>query len=185
MPRKSLENLVTLLNLGRKSEVERYCKSLVIRSEDLADLFLAGRIAGLPPYQYACHFADSVPEELNPSDEELEALGKAKVGLLTGSALKAARKFDQTYKVKRLLAAHLFFTQSHKCWHMFYFDQRDYGKFDNHWKHGPHIHYSQDSFVLEPLQLIWNRVCAPHPKFPRSVHVRYDSPHNRRKHQVA
>lgn len=179
MARESLEKLGALFNLGRKREVERYCRDLVITSEDFADVVLAARIAGFGPYTYTCHFREIAPESLEPSQEEINALGRSGVGALSGNALKAARKMDQLFRDRRLLATHLFYSRLYKYWHMFYFDQRDYQPSGNHWDHGPHLHYSQYSFTRESLQAIWQRVCAVKPELPPSVHVRYDYHHNR------
>lgn len=181
MPRESLEGLLGLFNLSKKREVERYCQSLVITSEDFANVLLAARIAGLGPYRYACHFHELTPEHLHPKQEELSALGSNGVGPLKGPALKAIRKMDQIFRDRRLLAMHLFYSPSQKYWHLFYFDQRDYEARGNHWKHGPHIHYSQDLFTREPLEQMWSRATSDKPSFPPSRHVRYDYHHNRRR----
>jgi len=85
------------------------------------------------------------------------------------------------FKDRRLLAVHLFYARSQKHWHMFYFDQRDYSADNNHWLHGPHIHYSQSSFTRETLATVWRGVCQAKPEFPKSVHIRYDYHYNRRR----
>jgi hypothetical protein len=94
MGRESLEKLGALFNLGRKREVEHYCRGLVITSQDFADVVLAARIASFGPYIYTCHFRDIAPESLEPSQEGVNALGKSRVRTLSGKALKAARKMD-------------------------------------------------------------------------------------------
>jgi len=180
MDQKAFEDLVTLFNTERKRDVQALCRKLVIGSDEFANVVLAARVAGLGPYLYACHFAEVAPEHLAPSSEELNALGRSGVGTLSGKALAAVRKIDQMFEDRRLLAAHLFYDRSLKFWHLFYFDQRDYQADKNHWKHGPHLHYSRDSFTREPLSEIWRKVCQPKPEFPKSVHVRYNYHHNRR-----
>ncbi len=97
MSRESLEKLVGLLNLGRKREIERYCRDLVITSEDLADVLLAARVAGLGPYRYAVHFRELTPEHLEPTDEDREALGRNGVGPLSVRAQRTVRKIDQIF----------------------------------------------------------------------------------------
>lgn len=111
----------------------------------------------------------------------MEALGRNGVGPLFLRAQRTVRKIDQIFKDRRLLAAHLFYSSGHKYWHMFYFDQRDYRVQGNHWEHGPHIHYTQDCFTKDPLDVVWQRVRAEKPEFPRSIHIRYDYQHNRRR----
>ena len=179
-PSQSFEDLVALFNLSKKKEVEAHCRRLAIRSEEFADVLLAARVAGLGPYVYANHFVELAPPSLQPSNDELQALGGNGLGKLSGKALKAIRKVDQMFKDRRLLAVHLFYARSLKYWHMFYFDQRDYSAENNHWAHGPHLHYAHDSFTREPLTEVWRKVQESEPVFPKSVHVRYDYHHNRR-----
>ena len=180
MTRPSLTRLLQLFNLERKRDVERYCSDLVITSEDLTDLLLAASVAGIPPYCYACHFHDLQPESLQPTEAQLMALGSNGVGPLSKQAAKAVKKVSQTFKDRRLLSLHLFYTLDQKYWHLFYFDQRDYSGIDNHWKHGPHIHYCHDSFTNEPLASIWARATADQPSLPPELHIRYDYHHNRK-----
>lgn len=181
MERDSLEKLLGLFNLGRKREIERYCQNLIITSEDFAKVLLASRITGLGPYRYACHFREITPDELKLRENELTSLGKSEPGPLKGDALKSVRKIDQMFRDRRLLSVHLFYTHSQNYWHMFYFDQRDYQSSRNHWKHGPHIHYSHDSFTKVSLNDIWSLIVAEKPVFPPSIHIRYDYHHNRLK----
>lgn len=182
MSRESLEGLFGLFNLSKKRDVERYCQDLVVTSEDFANVLLAGRVVGLGPYLYASHFSETTPEHLNPKEHELAALGTNGVGQLKGAALKAMRKVNQIFRERCLLAMHLFYVPSQKFWHVFYFDQRDNEALANHWKHGPHIHYSQDSFTRQPLETVWAKATAEKPSFPPSIHIRYDNHHNRRRH---
>lgn len=179
MVTQSLEDLLTLFNIGKKRDVEAHCRKLIIRSEDFSNVILTAGVAGLGPYAYVCHFTELAPESLQPSAEELTALGKHGVGEISGKALKAVRKLDQIFKDRRLVSVHLFHSSSHKYWHMFYFDQRDYQAANNHWNQGPHLHYSQNSFTRESLSDVWSKVCQSKPEFPKSIHVRYDYHHNR------
>lgn len=180
MASQSFADLITLFNIRQAREAKAHCRKLVIKSDEFTDVILAARVIGLGPYSYASHFADIAPESLEPSREELYALGRSRAGTtVAGKALKAIRKMDQMFEERRLLAAHLFYSGARDPWHLFYFDQRDYSADDNHWKHGPHIHYSRDSFTREPLEEIWRKICQAAPEFPKSIHVRYDYHHNR------
>lgn len=178
--RESLDRLVVLLNIGRKRDAARYSKDLVITSEALTGIILAAQVDALGPYSYTSHSREISASTLNPSRQELTALARAGVGKATGLALKAIRKIDQQFRERSLLVAHLFYSRSHRYWHLFYFDQRDYGARRKHWKYGPHIHYTQDSFTREPLRDIWTKVCSQPPHFPPALHIRFDYHHNRR-----
>ena len=170
-----------LLNTSGKQEASRYAKDLAVTSEALVGIILAAQVGGLGPYAYASYDREISPDTLNPTNEELNALGRTGVGKATGLALKAIRKIDQQFKERSLLVVHLFYSQSHRHWHMFYFDQRDYAARRNHWKHGPHIHYSQDTFTRKPLSEVWANIQAPKPTFPPELHIRFDYHYSRRR----
>ncbi|MFT4564112.1 MAG: hypothetical protein ACI9BW_003874 [Gammaproteobacteria bacterium] len=178
--REQTEALLRLLNLATKREVEKYCRKLMVSSEAFTDIILAGRINGMKPYLYNCHFVEYTPEHLHPTPDDLNALGTSGVGPLNKRAKKTMNKVTQIFKDRRQFSAHLFYMPSHKQWHLFYFDQRDLTNDRNHWLHGPHIHYSRESYTNKPLQEIWDNVTAVKPKLPKTIHIRYDYHHNRR-----
>jgi len=181
---QSLTNLLLLFNIDRKREVEAHCRKTTIRSEALADLLLTARVAGIGDYRYACHFADITPPALVSTQSELAALGSSGLGETQSDARRAISKINQLFIDRRILAAHLFFSPSKRFWHLFYFDQRDFQQEQNHWVHGPHIHYSRESFTNDPLDTVWSKVCLAKPEFPKSVHIRYDYHHNRRRKRI-
>ncbi len=177
--RTSIASLVDLLNIRKKGDAVRYTRDLVISSDALVGIILAAQVGSLGPYGYTSHAREISSPALEPSTAELNAFARAGVGKATGLALKAIRKLDQQFVERSLLVAHLFYSSSHHYWHLFYFGQRDYTARRNHWKHGPHLHYSQNAFTREPLPEIWAKVCAPSPVFPPSLHIRFDYHHNR------
>lgn len=181
MEDKSLEKLLALFEFSKKSDVVNYCHTLTISSEGLSDLILAGHVNALDSFKYLSHFIDITPEDLEFSDDNFRALTESSAGKLSHQAQKTLKKLEQTYKTRRLLAVHLFYTESHKFWHIFYFDQRDYQAKQNHWEHGSHIHYTQDLFTNQPLSKIWSNITKEKPSFPPALHVRYDYHHNRNK----
>lgn len=63
------------------------------------------------------------------------------------------------------------FLPSKERWHLLYFNQRDMS--GDHWKEGPHIHYSRESYTNDPLDTVWQRILAEEPKFPSSEHLRF------------
>ena len=109
-----LERLVRLFNLRDKKSVEKYCREVVITSEDLFHIILAGRADGIRPYQYTCHFDQYSPAHLNPTERDLSALASNGVGLMSRSARKTATKIAQIFQDRRLFSAHLFYTQSQR-----------------------------------------------------------------------
>jgi len=182
MNQSGFEKVIHLFNIEDKRPAEKYCRDLVISSEDLFHIILAGRAGGMAPYIYACHFAESMPEHLHLTENDHSALRSNGVGPLNREATKSLNKITQTFKDRRMFAAHLFYSPSKKYWHLFYFDQRDLEAHGNHWKvGGPHIHYSRESFSNEPLEEVWRKICSKAPRPPKSIHVNYDYHHNRKK----
>ena len=136
LDRESLEKLVPLLNTSGKQAASRYAKDLTITSEALVGIILAAQVGGLGPYAHASYDREVSSDTLNPTNEELNALGRTRVGKASGLALKAIRKIDQQFRERSLLVVHLFYSPSYR-WHMFYFNQRDYTARRNHWKQAP------------------------------------------------
>src|SRR5207244_2937617 len=130
-----------------------------------ASFCLAWRAGVFADYLYACHFDDRVPNHLNPKPDEIEAMGRARVGELEGKARRFMRKIGQTFLERRLFAAHLFYAPSKRYWHLFYFDQRDRADDRNHWRHGAHIHYTNDMFLHHDLDAMWGRITGGETNF--------------------
>lgn len=167
------EKLIRLFNIETKGELEKYCREVVVHGSDLVALILGGQAGALAPYKYACHFDQKVGLHLNPSAEELSALSQNGVGLLKGKAKKVISKAFQTFKERRCLAAHLFYTPSHSYWYLFYFDQRDTASHRNHWVHGSHIHLISSHWPNLTLEGAWQQVLSGNLNFPNKIHLRY------------
>jgi hypothetical protein len=171
-PDADMTNLVTLCNLTSKSEVERYCRSLIIDQGDFVNFIMYARAGVFEPYKYACAFRDRQPPHLIPTAEEHEALGSNGVGLLQGKAKKAIGKMSQMLRDRRHLAAHLFYTSGLAHWSLFYFDQRDVQERDNHWEHGPHLHFLSSAWISFDARVVFEQVTDGKGQFP-AVHIRY------------
>ncbi|MGS1014568.1 hypothetical protein ACVCL0_06695 [Rhodanobacter sp. UC4450_H17] len=168
------KGLLDLINAPNKREAQKICRDLIVESQDLFELIIAGRHGLLQPYRYACHFSDYTPEHVIPTQEQMSALSQYGPGEFTGKAKTAVNKLFQTFKDRRMFAAHLFYLPEQDYWSLFYFDQRDRSEFDNHWKiGGPHIHYACEAFTRDPMQMMWQKVCQLPPNPPGASHVRY------------
>jgi|APThiThiocy_ev2_2_1041544.scaffolds.fasta_scaffold27023_4 hypothetical protein len=168
------EGLLKLINAPNKRSAQKICKDLVVESQDLSDFILAGRHGLLQPYRYACHFSDYTPEHVIPTTEQLSALSQHGVGAFTGKAKTAVNKLFQTFKDRRMFAAHLLYLPPQDYWSLFYFDQRDRAEFGNHWNiGGSHIHYSCEAFTRDSMQSMWQAICQVRPSPPSSEHIRY------------
>jgi hypothetical protein len=158
-----------------KRAVERFCHTAIISSSDLADMLWSGRLGAIGPFQYDCHFDQTAPKHLWPTDEEHHALATNGVGPMKPLAAKFARKIGQLFQDRRIFAAHLFYLPDYSDWHLIYFDQRDMSRERNHWKKGgAHVHYTRRSFVNRPLIEVWGDIHKKPPNPPSAaVHVPY------------
>ena len=139
-------------------------------------MILAAQHGALAPYRYANHFAREMPTHLRPTEAESDAIATNGVGSFRSrEARKFASKIFQLFHEQRSLAAHLFYTPSRTYWHLFYFDNRDTNEEQNHWKHGPHIHYVSDLWPELTMEAAWNQVKSGEVKFSNKLHLRYRS----------
>lgn len=162
-----------LFNVKSKKEAMRHCKRLTVYPKEFSSIMLAAQENVFSPYLYSCHFFEGEPTHLIPKQDEISALNNNGLGILQKKSKKAVSKIFQLMTERKLLAVHLFYTPSKKYWHMFYFNQRDVDLYKNHWTHGPHVHYSNDTFTKMPLNIIWGNACSEKPSFPNSLHIRY------------
>lgn len=166
--------LFEVLNVRSKRELDKHCRRLLVSQQDFVELILAARRGELAPYQYANHFARTVPGALIPNESENAAISKNGVGKFhTKGARKFASKLIQLFKERRSLAAHLFYTPDHRYWHLFYFDNRDNSDEKNHWKHGAHIHYVSDLWPELSMSEAWAQVHSGQLAFADKLHIRY------------
>lgn len=169
----NVEGLISLFNIEAKTDLVKYCRSLVVRRRDFVALIAGARAGALEPYKYDCHFDQKVGAHLHPSKEELAVLNQNGVGLLKGKAKKAVSKTFQLIDERRCLAAHLFYTPCYTYWYLFYFDQRDVAAENNRWKHGSHIHLVSSHWPNLTLENVWQQVLSAKLNFPNKIHLRY------------
>ncbi len=169
------DGLVHLFNTTSKAKLEKYCRDFVLRQTDLVMWIMIAQTGGLDAYRYASHFDDKVPAHLHPTDEERAAIGKSEIGQpLPEKAKKAMSKISQLFVERRHFCAHLFYTLDEQYWFLFYFDQRDLAKRNNHWKYGPHVHLISHHWPNLQVDEVWQRVQRGDAKFTNKLHLRYE-----------
>ncbi len=168
-----VDGFVHLFNQGTKRNLEKYCRTFVVRSKDFTALILGARAGVLDPYRYASRFWQWTPPHLEPTEDNLDALSENGVGPLKGRARKTMSKVFQIFEERRSFAAHLFYTPDHSYWYLFYFDQRDQATKNNHWEHGPHIHLVSSHWPNLALADVWQRVGSGNLDFSNKIHLRY------------
>ena len=165
--------LLEVFNFDSKRSLERHCRNIVVHRQDMTALILAAQAGDLGPYRYANFFDRRLPENLNPTEEEIQSFASNGVGPLRNSgAQKFAKKIFQLFKVQRSLAIHLFYTPDHQHWYLFYFDNRDKAEHGNHWQHGAHIHLVCSLWTNLVLDTVWSQAKSGKLSFP-SIYLRF------------
>lgn len=114
---------VGILQCETKRDLEKYCRSLTLRQTDFALILLVARTGAFEPYKYENYIRDWVPDHLQPTDDNLGAIGANGLGPLGKAARKTMNKVSQIFQDRRHLAVHLFYTPDHVFWHLFYFER--------------------------------------------------------------
>ncbi len=151
---------------------EKYCREVVINSNDFANFILACEMGNFP-LLHQIHYRDYVPEHLYLNDKDTAALAANPGGLLQPDARKAVRKIGQMFKDRRYLVGHIFYLPDLSKWHFFQFDQRDIEDGENHWKEGAHIHFLNWLWPNYGAKTLWEDFTSGRAKINDSLHVRY------------
>jgi hypothetical protein len=169
-----IDGLLSIFTIDSKSDLDSHCRSLVIHKSDFA-WFITACMAGIWPFRHQILVRDLMPEHLEPTDEEYEALNQhSGPGPLEGKAHKFMSKTAQAFSDRRYLVAHLFYYPPTPLWHFFYFDQRDTSRRANHWQHGSHIHLINFLWPrVDPNALVATFQTSPNPRFRKSLHIRH------------
>lgn len=165
--------LLDLVFIDKKGDLQKHCRTCVIRSQDFAEFILASEM-GLLPWRHRIYHREFRPPHLEPTNEEREALGRSKVGEpVHPLGQKFMRKVSAIFDERRLLVGHMFWTLDHSNWHFFYFDQRDTSPRRNHWEGGSHIHFINYLWPNRTAQSVWSEFLTGNPKMKGALHVRY------------
>lgn len=164
------EYLGEMLEIEKKSELDKYCRKIVIPQEDLVKLIHCSWKIG---YIHKIKYNDFVPSHLKPTDKERKALSASKVGeTLEGDGKKYFSKISQIFEQRRYLVAHIFYNK--EKWHLFYFDQRDMEEMKgNHWKEGSHIHFVNYLWPQYSINELWKIFDEASAKVSSKLHLRY------------
>lgn len=164
---KILENL---FSLKKKSDVMKMVKTITLTKDELVRAIFNANFLGFTYLKKHKYF---IPDDIKPTNEEKEALSNNGIGLIRSKkAKKFVKKIGEHFKKRKVISSHLFFKDNE--WHLLYFDYNDaYVKTQNHFKGGPHIHYT--SFLLTSMtrEVVWDMLDNRQVKI-QSTHLRYD-----------
>ena len=172
----NLESLMKIFSFEKKTDLERYCRGLVVSSDDFVKLVLACESSG-KPFLHEISYRDKVPPHLVPENSEIEAMKSSSAGtVLTGKAAKAPSKMSQSFKDRRYLVGHVFFTLDRSKWHFFCFDQRDLRWEGNHWEKGSHVHFVNWLWPNLNADSVWSNFVNSDDRPGAAIHLRFVEP---------
>lgn len=173
MTESNLESVLKIFSFEKKGELEKYCRNIVISSEDFFALVLACEHSR-NPFSHEISYRNKVPQHLNPSDSEIQALESTPAAsLLTGEAEKAVRKMSQMFEERRYLVGHMFFTPDFSKWHFFCFDQHDLETKGNHWKVGSHVHFINWLWSGQDAKAVWSNFVTEDLRPGGTIYLRF------------
>ena len=162
------DSLRTLLAFEKKSALERYCRDLTVRSDDLVRLILHSPLIG---YLHSQRHQEYQPEEAQLTDDDLDILRRQDREKLP----KFVNKLRNLFQVRKYLSAHLFYNDAK--WHVFYFSFRDMEERNpNHWKHGSHVHFVNYLWPDYRPEQLEELLFSDRRTKINSIHIRYVDP---------
>jgi hypothetical protein len=167
-----IATILQIFTAQKKSELKAISRAAIIDKTSFANFVLAC-MSGNTPWSHQISHRQFVPEGIQPNDQELAALGKAKVGKAEGDAKKAITKIGQIFVQRRMLVGHIFYTPDLSNWHFIYFDQRDIDRRQNHWGQGPHIHLINFLWPNQTAAGLWEQFNTGNVQLSNALHIRY------------
>lgn len=163
------KNLLTLFSLKKKPDVIKMVKQIILNEDDLVRAIFNANALG---FDYSKMHKYFVPDDIRHTDEEKEAFYNNGIGVITNKkAKKFVKKVQEHFRKRMVRSTHLF-AKDHE-WHLLYFDYNDaYVKTQNHFKGGPHIHYTSHLLTSMTKYTVWNMLENRQVKI-QSEHLKY------------
>lgn len=161
------EYLKRIFEIEKKSDLEKYCKTITITQKDFVILVYNSYKLG---YKHQIKYKNYVPDNLKPTDEEVNSLSSIKQGeKLAGSAKRFISKIFATFDQRRYLVVHIFYNTDK--WHCFYFDQRDIQ--NSHWEKGCHLHFINYLWPNYNPNDVWTAFDKSNASFGDKLHIKF------------
>jgi hypothetical protein len=167
LPTTVPEKMVRLLGIDKKAELQRYCDSISVTTEDLASLIMnCGQLG------YVHDMRTYEKRYIDPPDlTKLWPMGKYKPGdTLDKTDQKLSRKMGSVFSQRRLMTVHVFVAAPDR-WHVVFFTQNDMQ--GEHWEHGPHVHFANYLWPEYLLDSVLKIFSDPTGWLGGSIHLRY------------
>jgi hypothetical protein len=155
-------NFLTLLSINKKSEVDKYCKDLLITE---FDLFLLIHNCYQINLVHSAKFIEYVPDHLEITTDD-------KQSLYNGNATSVSKKLNPLLRERRVIHAHLLYRGYE--WHCFYFSYEDIEiEEKNHWEFGSHLHYISYLWSNFTKKQVWHAFDRRTTKLSGNQHIRF------------
>jgi len=163
------EYLRKILEINKKSELKKYCKTITVTQKDFGILVYNSAKLG---YIHQIKYNNFVPDHLQTTDDEVDSLSSTKAGeKIVGPAKSFVNKIIATFEQRRYLVAHIFYNQDKG--HCFYFDQRDIQ--NNHWKNGCHLHFVNHLWPNYDPNDVWKTFDESNASLGGKLHIKFKS----------
>ena len=163
------EYLTTLLAIDKKGELKKYAKQIEISQLDFVTLVYNSQSIG---YFHQIKHREFQPNALRIEPGEAQrAFSNTEGHKISHQGKKFISKISQIFEQRRLVVAHFFFNSDK--WHLFYFDQRDHSTDENHWEHGPHIHFVNYLWPGHDPENLWEIFDRPDAGAEGKLHIRF------------
>lgn len=169
-------DIFSLFEAEKKKDVEKVCSEITIKHEDLRHLINLSNAKIIEfPYLHACKYIEVIPDNVQLTEKNINAITTNGAGKLNPEAQKAIRKIFQMPLMVKRTTAHLFYRHDYRFWHLFYFDLKDRWVLNNHWGSGTHLHYVSWLWPNLSCKEVWSSVCEKGKKgIGASEHIRFE-----------
>jgi hypothetical protein len=163
-----LRALLTLFTFAKKSALEQYSRTFVLRPGAFLNLVLACD-QGLLPFKRGAHYSYLAPQDLPP-------VFASTPGASTSSPELDVRKISTVVNRLRFetrwSAGHLFYTPGLHEWHFFVLDHHDQARASrNHWKGGTHMHFVNWLWPRLDPRCVWDEFVSSGKKPGSALHL--------------
>jgi hypothetical protein len=167
-----LRALLTLFTFEKKSALEQYSRTFVLRPFAFSNLVLACD-QGLLPFKRGAHYKYAAPQDLPPVFAPAPPASTCSPGLDVGKIRRVLRRLR--YET-RWSAGHLFYTSGLHEWHFFVLDHHDQERDSrNHWKGGTHMHFVNWLWPRLDPRRVWNDFVTSGKRPGSALHLRDES----------
>jgi hypothetical protein len=158
----------------KKSDLEKLARHTVVKQIDLVAFIHNCKSLG---FRHEIKRKEFVPESVILGKKEFEALKQNGVGPMSKEAQKVVSKTQALFEQRKVNIGHLFFKENE--WHCLYFSYKDMSPRDNHWKHGPHMHYTNSRIMDWSRRKMGYALDERDLTGIRNIHIRFEDKRNK------